>query len=186
MKNRSILLIAALGGLLFATQALAVPATSFVVPTYFGAGTSNPGFQITLPASAAGDTISCLIAADRILSLERGGNTTGASYYTMVTALGAAAAGDSVAVAIDVGLNKVNYSPGWVNVDTYATWRNTVGGNTTYGTSVAAPVKVAVVLSQGSGSIPVAPFWRVRILTLSTIAAGTPFRITLPRGNAPK
>lgn len=185
MKNRSILLIAALGGLLFAGEAMAAP-TSFVTPTYIGEGTSTPGFQITLPASAVGDTISCLIAAGRILSLERGGNTTGASYYTMVTALGAQAAGDSVQVAIDVGLNKVNYSPGWVNVDTYATWRNTVGGNTTYGTSVAAPVKVAVVLSQGSGSIPPAPFWRVRILTLSTIAAGTPFRITLPRGNAPK
>lgn len=157
--------------------------TSFVTPTYFGEGTSNPGFRITLPASASGDTISCIVAASRLIGLERGGNTTGASYYTMVTALGAKAAGDSVQVAIDAGLNPITYSPGWVNTDTYATWRNTVGGNTTYGTSVAAPVKVAVVLSQGSGSIPPATFWRVRILTLSTLAAGTPFQVTFPRGN---
>lgn len=182
MKNRSILLIAALGGLLFAGEALAAP-TSFVTPTYFGEGTSNPGVAITLPVSASGDTISFLMRPQRVISLERGGNTTGAPYFTMVTALGAAAAGDSVSVAIDAGLNPVNYSPGWVAVDTYASWLNTVGGGTTFGNSTAAPIKVANVICS---TIPVAPFWRVRILTKSTIAAGTPFRITFPRGNAPK
>jgi hypothetical protein len=182
MKNRSILLIAALGGLLFAGEALAAP-TSFVTPTYIGEGTSNPGVQITLPLCASGDTVSFIMRPTRVLSLERGGNTTGQGYFTMVTALGAQAAGDSVSVAIDAGLNPINYSPGWVAVDTYASWLNTVGGNTTFGSSVAAPVKVAIV---SAATFPPGVFWRVRILTKSTIAAGTPFRITFPRGNAPK
>ena len=183
MRIRNLpLMILVLLGTLFASQGMAAP-TSFVTPVYFGEGTSNPGVQITLPTCASGDTVSFIMRPTRVLSLERGGNTTGQGYFTMVTSLGAQAAGDSVSVAIDAGLNPITYSPGWVAVDTYASWLNTVGGNTTFGSSVAAPVKVAIV---SAATIPPGVFWRVRILTKSTITAGTPFRITFPRGNAPK
>lgn len=151
--------------------------TSFVTPTYFGEGTSNPGVRISLPVSASGDTISFIMNVPRVLNLNRGGNTTGAPYFTMVTALGAKAAGDSVSVAIDAGLNPITYSPGWVAVDTHASWLNTVGGGTTFGNSTAAPVKVANVIVS---TIPPCNYWRVRVLTKSTIAAGTPFQITFP------
>lgn len=163
--------------LIGAQQANAAP-TSFVTPTYYGEGTSYPRVAIVLPACASGDTVSFIMNTRRVLRLDRGGNTTAAPYFTMITALGAQAAGDSVSVAIDAGVRPLNYSPGWVAVDTYASWLNTVGGNTTFGSSVAAPVKVANVIAS---TIPPGPLWRVRILTKSTIAAGTHFEIGFPQ-----
>lgn len=158
--------------------------TSFVTPTYFGEGTSNPGVSIILPTCASGDTISFIVKPTRLISVEKGGNTTtNQSSYGMVTALGAQAAGDSVSVSIDAGTRPLNYTPGWITVDTFASWLNTVGGNTTFGSSVAAPVKVAYV---SQATIPITPYWRVRILTKSAITAGTQFSITFPRGNAHK
>lgn len=152
--------------------------TSFVTPTYSGEGTSYPRVGIILPACASGDTVSFIVNTRRVLKLDRGGNTTAAPYFTMVTALGAQAAGDSVSVAIDAGVRPLNYSPGWVAVDTFASWLNTVGGGTTFGNSTAAPVKVANVICS---TIPPGPFWRVRVLTKSTIAAGTQFEIGFPQ-----
>ena len=152
--------------------------TSFVTPTYVGEGTAFPGVRILLPACASGDTVSFIMNAARVMAWNYSGNTTAYPYMTVMWALGAQAAGDSVSVAVDIGARPLNYSPGWLAIDTHASYLNTLGGNQTItGTTIANPVKLSHTITS---TWLAAPYWRVRVLTKSTIAAGTQFEVRFP------
>lgn len=169
--------VGAVVGIGIAATSFGAP-TSFVTPTYVGLGTSMPGVRISLPVSASGDTISFILATNRVIGWNPAGTTSTYPQVPIVWALGAQAAGDSVAIAVDAGARPLNYSPGWLAIDTFATHINTLGGNQTItGTTIANPVKVSNGLA--STWFP-APYWRVRILTKSAISAGTQFEMRFP------
>lgn len=161
-----------------AAQSFAAP-TSFVATTYIGQSTSLPGVRVVFPTSASGDTVSFLVNMQRVVSWNTAGNTTGAPYLVMFTALGAQAAGDSIKVQIDVGARPLNYTPGWLNIIAAANVNFHVGGNLTIsGVANANPVKYSNVIS--STLLP-GPYWRVRLVTLAAITAGTQYEMRFPR-----
>lgn len=180
---KSILIVLGLS-ILLGSAAQAAP-TSFVTPQYVGEGTMMPGFRLTIPVSASGDTISAIVNMSRVLGWNPGGTVSTYSQQPIMWGFAPGAAGDSIAIAIDAGITNKNYSLSWQAIDTYASWLNTMGGNTTSTTqTVANQVKFSNGLT--STWLP-APYWRIRCLTKSALASITYLEVRFPRAtNASK
>ena len=177
---KSLMVVLALTGL-FGSTAFAAP-TSFVTPQYVGEGTALPGVRITIPVSASGDTVSAIINMSRVLGWNPGGTVSTYSQQPILWGFAPGAAGDSISVAVDAGIIPKNYSLAWQAIDSYATWLNTMGGNTTTTTqTVANQVKFSNGLT--STWFP-APYWRVRCLAKSALASVTYLEIRFPRETA--
>lgn len=154
-------------------------ATSFVTPTYI-TDANAPGVKYTLASAAAsGDTISMIVKTSRFLNLERGGALATIPSILVVSELAASAAGDSLKVQIDAGSKFQQYGVNWVKIIDPANMNFHVGGNTTLA-STSTPAKAAFIAA--STLVP-ATYWRIRLITLSTLAAGQTYTLTFPRGN---